>query len=213
MLALLALDSVLRDAYREALIWLLLALIVDGIDGTLARRLHVAELVPQIDGASLDLVIDYLTYVLVPVLILWRGDFLLPVLALPLSALILLSSLYVFARRDMKTDDGYFRGFPALWNVIAFYFVLLPPAELTATAIVLVLILLTFAPIHVVHPLRTGDSRNAALGAVVIWLVSTAVLVLAGGAQPWRNTAAIASLGSLAVLAGIGFRRTSRGPR
>jgi phosphatidylcholine synthase len=213
VLALLALDAVIRNAFHDALLWLLVALAVDGVDGTLARRLRVAERVPRIDGAALDLVVDYLTYVLVPVLIMWRGEFLPSPLTLPLASLILLSSLYVFVRRDMKTDDGYFRGFPALWNVVALYFVLLPPAELTASVVVVVLIVLTFAPIHVVHPFRTADDPIAALAAVVIWLVATAVLVLADGAQPWRDAAAIASLGSLGVLAVIGFRRTWRGAR
>jgi phosphatidylcholine synthase len=70
------------------------------------------------------------------------------------SALVLVSSLYVFARRDMKTDDGYFRGFPALWNIVAFYFVVAPPEPGLAAAIVAALIVLTFAPVHAVHPFR-----------------------------------------------------------
>lgn len=213
VLALLALDAVIRDAFREALGWLLVALVVDGVDGTLARRLNVGERLPQIDGAALDLVVDYLTYVLVPVLIVWRGGFLPAPLALPLAALILVSSLYVFVRRDMKTDDGYFRGFPALWNVVALSFVLLAPTPAAAAVVVVVLIALTFAPVHVVHPFRTADGRVIALAAVIVWLGATALLVLAEQAHPWREAAAIASLGSLAVLVAIGLRRSWRGPR
>ena len=112
VLGLLALVAIERGEPREALLWLLLALLVDGVDGTLARAAKVQERLPRIDGAALDLIIDYLNYVFIPVLLIWHGRYLPDQLALPLSAAILVSSLYVFARRDMKTDDGYFRGFP-----------------------------------------------------------------------------------------------------
>lgn len=213
VLALLALDAVLRDDFRAALLWLLIALLIDGVDGTLARRLHVAEHIPRIDGAALDLVVDYLTYVLVPVLIIWRGKFLPPMLELTLCVMILISSLYVFVRRDMKTEDGYFRGFPALWNVVAIYFVLMPPSSLTATLIVATLVVLTFAPIHVVHPFRNRDSRITALAAAAIWLLSTGFLALIEGEHLGRDAAAAASLASLSVLVAIGFRRSWQGAR
>jgi phosphatidylcholine synthase len=213
VLALLALDAVIRNAFRDALLWLLVALVVDGVDGTLARRLRVAERVPRIDGAALDLVVDYLTYVLVPVLIMWRGEFLPSPLTLPLASAILLSSLYVFVRSDMKTDDGYFRGFPALWNVVAAYFVLVPPTQWLAAVIVIVLIVLTFAPVHVVHPFRATDSPLAAPVTAMVWLVATTALALADKAQPLRSVAALASLATLTMLAAIGFRRTWRGER
>lgn len=211
VLSLLALDAVLRDDFREALIWLLVALAVDGVDGTLARRLRIADRLPRIDGAALDLVVDYLTFVLVPVLIMWRGGFLPPALALPLCSIVLVSSLYVFARRDMKTADGYFRGFPALWNVVAAYLVLMPLPAPVAAIIVSILALLTFAPIHVVHPFRTTDSRAIAVAAASLWVLATAVLAIDGEAGPWRVPSIAVSLVSLAALAAIGARRTWRG--
>ncbi|MGX7927884.1 CDP-alcohol phosphatidyltransferase family protein [Tsuneonella sp. HG094] len=213
VLSLLALDAAIRDEFREALLWLLVALAVDGVDGTLARRLRIADRLPRIDGAALDLVVDYLTFVLVPVLIMWRGGFLPAPLALPLCSIILITSLYVFARRDMKTADGYFRGFPALWNVVAAYFVLLPVPAPIAAAIVSMLALLTFAPIHVVHPFRTADSRAVAVIAGVLWVLATAVLAAGEGAGSWRVPAMAISLGSLAALVAIGARRTWRGER
>ncbi|HEY0163891.1 MAG TPA: CDP-alcohol phosphatidyltransferase family protein, partial [Sphingomicrobium sp.] len=122
LLALLALMAVEERDWTMALVWLAVALFVDGIDGSLARWARVKEKAPRIDGDTLDLVIDYLSYVFVPTLFMWRSGMLPEPLIVPLAALIQLSSLYVFARRDMKTDDGYFRGFPALWNVLALYF-------------------------------------------------------------------------------------------
>lgn len=212
-LALLAIEAVFRNAHREALLWLLAALAVDGIDGTLARAAKVAERTPRIDGAALDLVIDYLTYVVIPALIIWRLEVLPGPLALPLAALILMSSLYVFARRDMKTDDGYFRGFPALWNVVALYFVVATPGPLIAVGIVAGLIVLTFAPVHVVHPFRARGYGRSLPAIAVVWAASSAAMLLPrlGGAASAALLAVSAA--SAAVLIGISLLRSVRGPR
>ena len=101
VLALLALDAVDQGQQFAALAWLGLALIIDGVDGTLARKLSVRERLPNINGDALDLVVDYLTYVFVPALLIWRGDYLLGIVAFPLTSAILLASLYTFARGDM----------------------------------------------------------------------------------------------------------------
>src|SRR3712207_1553200 len=157
VLALLSLDAVLEGRGRDALLWLFAAMVVDGIDGTFARWARVKERLPRINGDVLDLVIDYITWVFIPALIIWQSGVLPDGLALPLAALILLSSLYVFARRDMKTEDGYFRGFPAMWNIVAFYFVVAPPGAVAGVAVVVAFVALTFAPVHVVHPFRVRD--------------------------------------------------------
>jgi phosphatidylcholine synthase len=213
VLGLLALDAVEAGEWRKALLWLFAALIIDGVDGTLARKARVPERLPQIDGAALDLIIDYLNYVLVPALLIWRAGFLPEGTALPLCAAVLVSSLYVFARRDMKTDDGYFRGFPALWNVVAMYFVLAPPAQWLAAAIVLALVLLTFAPIHVVHPFRARDVRLAAPALAITWTVSTVSAALLRPISAEMEVALAVSLVSLCGLVLIGLRRTALGGR
>ena len=119
-----------------ALIWLLAALAVDGVDGTLARWARVKEHVPRIDGEAFDLIVDYLNYVFVPAIFIVRAGLVPEALSLPLAAAILLSSVYVFVRRDMKTPDNYFRGFPALWNVVALYlFVAQPGAAIGAVVV------------------------------------------------------------------------------
>jgi|SRR5688572_20697514 len=211
--ALLAIEAVGRGDWRVALLWLLAALVVDGIDGTLARAARVDERLPRIDGAALDLIVDYLTYVFVPALLIWRAQMLPHEIALPLVASILVSSLYVFARRDMKTDDGYFRGFPALWNIVAVYFVLTPLPPVLAAAIVTGLVLLTFSPIHVVHPFRVTARRPIAAGAAAIWVVSTTALLIGVPAPFWWNIVLGFSLVSLAGLTLLGLIRTVRGPR
>jgi phosphatidylcholine synthase len=213
VLALLALDAVDEARWLDAFRWLFAALVVDGIDGSFARAARVQERLPRIDGAVLDLVIDYLTFVLIPALIIWRAGFVPDSLGLPLAALILVSSLYVFARRDMKTSDGYFRGFPGLWNVVALYFVLLTPAPLTAAAIVIAFVILTFAPVHVPHPFRVHQFGRWLPILAVVWALSTAALLVPGLSDTVRDLLLAVSLATTAAMAGMGLYRTMRGDR
>lgn len=213
VLALLALDAVLRGDNRLALVWLLAALVVDGIDGTMARAARVRERTPRIDGAALDLVIDYLTYAFIPALIIWRADVLPVSIGLPLAAAILMSSLYVFARRDMKTEDGYFRGFPALWNIVAFYFVVAPPTPMIAATLAGSLIVLTFAPVHVAHPFRARDYGALLPALATAWAASSGVLLVPGLDAPLRQVMLGISLVTAAAIVGMGLLRTLRGPR
>lgn len=211
--AMLALAAIIDGYEPAALLWLLAAIIVDGIDGTLARAVRVKEQLPSIDGDVLDLVIDYLTYAFLPAMFIWRGGYLPKSLAEVLVAAILVSSLYVFARRDMKTDDGYFRGFPALWIGVAFFFFVLRPGEIAAAVIATALVAATFAPIHVIHPFRARD-----YGALPVALTgfgaagSLALLV-----QDWHPTIyallVAISVGSGAALIVLGLSRTVRGPK
>lgn len=210
VLALLALAAVEGGRWREALLWLLAALVVDGIDGTLARKARVAERLPRIDGSALDLVVDYLTYVFVPAWFLLKLGAFPASAALPLAMLILLSSLYTFARRDMKTEDGYFRGFPALWNIVALYIYAAAAPQWLAAAIVLVLAVLTFAPVHAVHPLRVRDYGDWLLGVSVIWMVATLALFLPLSREV-RTAALATSLATAVILVAMGFARTVRG--
>jgi phosphatidylcholine synthase len=213
VLALLALQAAIADRHREALLWLFVALLVDGIDGTFARAARVKERLPRIDGDALDLIIDYVTYVLIPVLMIWRMDLLPQTVALPLLALVLVSSLYVFARRDMKTTDGYFRGFPALWNIVAVYFVVAPPAPLLAAAIVAGLIVLTFAPVHAVHPFRVRDYGIWLPLITAAWAVATVALLWPDLSEALYDLLLTVSVGTALVLLGMGLLRTSRGAR
>jgi phosphatidylcholine synthase len=210
VLALLALNAVERQRWSEALLWLFVALLVDGIDGTLARAAQVKTRVPRIDGDVLDLVVDYLTYVFVPTVLMWRAGLLPAGLELPLAALIQFASLYIFARRDMKTPDGYFRGFPALWNIVALYLLVGQPGPVVGGAVILALAGLSFAPIHVVHPFRVRDYGRWLPALASLWAVSTAACLLP--ILPTGPLLAI-SLLSAALLALLGLLRTVRGPR
>jgi phosphatidylcholine synthase len=211
VLALLAFRAIDAHRFTEAVLWLLAALAVDGIDGTLARSARVKEYAGRVDGEVLDLVIDYLNYVFVPTLFILEARLLPEPLALPLAALVQLSSLYVFARRDMKTDDQYFRGFPALWNVVALYLFAARFDPGLSAAIVALLIVLTFAPIHFVHPFRVRDFGAWLPALATVWALSTLALFLPL-AEAMRGTVlAVSGLSAIAVV-GIGLWRTVRGP-
>jgi len=209
--ALLALGAVEQGNERAALLWLGVALLVDGLDGTFPRAVKVREQLPNIDGEALDLVVDYLTYVFIPAVLIWRGDYLPKSLAVLLTAAILVSSLYVFARKDMKTDDGYFRGFPALWNVVALYFVVAGPPIWLAAGIVTILIGMTFAPVLVVHPFRVRDYGTTLPTMAAAWAIFTAPLLLPNLGVFMSAFLLVMSLATAAILAGMGLLRSLRG--
>ena len=212
VLALLAVLAIDGHRWTEAMLWLFAALVVDGIDGTFARAARVKERASRVDGDVLDLVIDYLNYVFVPTLFILEASLLPGPVAVPLAALIQLSSLYIFARRDMKTEDNYFRGFPALWNVVALYLYAAQIDPVVAAAIVAALIILTFAPIHFVHPFRVRDYGRWLPVLALVWAVSSLVLLIDLPASA-RTALLAVSAASTFVIVALGLVRTARGPR
>jgi phosphatidylcholine synthase len=158
-LVLMALLAAADRQWSTMFIWLVAALVVDAIDGPLARRLKINVVWPDWSGEILDLVVDFGTYVLVPAFAIARSELLPQPLALPAGILIVVTGCLYFADRRMKTSDNYFRGFPAVWNIAAFYLFLLKPAPWISTAIVAGLAVLTFVPIPFVHPFRVTRMR------------------------------------------------------
>jgi phosphatidylcholine synthase len=177
--ALIALLEAVREHWAAMFWWLGVALVIDAVDGPIARRLDVARVQPNWSGDVLDLVVDFVTYVFVPAYAITASGLLLPVAAPLLGAGIVVSGALYFADRRMKIADNHFRGFPGLWNVAAFYLFLLhlPPA--LSSLGVIVLIASTFAPFHVVHPIRVVRLRWLTLSLIAIWAV-LAVIALAG---------------------------------
>lgn len=170
-LALLALLEAVREHWSMMFVWLGVALFVDGIDGPLARRLDVANVLPDWSGDTLDLVVDFLTYVFVPAYAITASKLLLPVAAPLVGIAIVMSGALYFADRRMKTDDNHFRGFPALWNAAAFFLLLLKPSPVLATSVLAAFVVLTFVPFHTLHPLRTRRGRPLTLALIGIGAV------------------------------------------
>src|SRR5690348_2373517 len=121
VLAFLATRAVIAEDYRAAMFWLYVQVVVDATDGMLARRAQVLQRLPWFNGAKLDDIIDYLTYVFIPALIVWRAGLVPERWMLIVVSAMLLSSAYGFNRTDAKTSDHFFTGFPSYWNVVAFY--------------------------------------------------------------------------------------------
>ncbi len=167
--ALLALVAAVGADWTRMFAWLGLAIIIDGVDGTFARRLRVAELLPRWSGDVLDFVVDFTTYVFVPAYAMATGGVLPSAVALPLGVLVTVTGALYFADRRMKTADSYFRGFPALWNVVAFYLFLLKPQPWLGAFVVVVLAAATFAPLHFLHPVRVSRWRLLNLAALALW--------------------------------------------
>ncbi|HYN87546.1 MAG TPA: CDP-alcohol phosphatidyltransferase family protein, partial [Ardenticatenaceae bacterium] len=179
VLAFLIVLSAINGNAIQAL-WLgLAALIIDGTDGSLARRMRVSEAFPWFDGARLDNIVDYLTYVFAPVLLLWSGGYLPEGIGgLILATLPLLASSYQFCHVDAKTDDHFFLGFPSYWNVIAFYVIVFNLPPLTLSAILLICSILVFIPIRYVYPSRTLAFRPITLVVSALWVLSYALILL-----------------------------------
>src|ERR1700688_3570598 len=153
-IALIALLEAVREHWAAMFAWLGLALVIDAIDGPIARRLNVVDVQPNWSGEVLDLVVDFVTYVFVPAYAITASGLLLPLAAPLLGIGIVVSSALYFAGRRMKADDNHFRGFPALWNAVAFYLFLLHLRPGLSSAAIAILIVLTFVPFHVLHPIR-----------------------------------------------------------
>jgi phosphatidylcholine synthase len=177
-IALIAMLEAVREHWAAMFAWLGVALVVDAIDGPMARRLDVARVQPNWSGEVLDLVVDFVTYVFVPAYAITASGLLLPLAAPLLGAGIVVTGALYFADRRMKTPDNHFRGFPALWNAAAFYLFLLhlPPA--LGSLGVAILIALTFAPFNVVHPIRVVRLRGLTLSLLALW-AGLAVFALA----------------------------------
>jgi len=203
--ALLALMAAVGAQWPQMFLWLGIATIIDGVDGTFARRLRVAEVLPRWSGDVLDLVVDVLNYVFVPAYALAASGLLPAFLAVPLAILIVITGVLYFADRWMKTSDYYFRGFPAIWNVAAFYLFLLKLPPWLGAVSVVALAVLTFVPIHFIHPVRISHFRALTMAALVLWAI-LALFAASENLAPgfWITTL----LCALAVyFVGVGFLR------
>lgn len=179
VLALLALQAAVEARYAVMFFWLALALIVDGVDGTLARFMNVRQGLPRYSGETLDLVVDYATYVLVPTYALYAGNLLPRGLEGLFAAAILVGSALYFADREMKTPEGGFRGFPAVWNVAAFLIFVFDARGWINAAVITVLVGAMFAPIPMVHPIRVRPFRVITLAMLAIWSFAAIAAIVA----------------------------------
>ncbi|WP_181309565.1 CDP-alcohol phosphatidyltransferase family protein [Nocardioides campestrisoli] len=169
------------QAEVEIVLWLFLAaMVIDGTDGMLARWLRVKEVLPGFDGALLDNIVDFITYVFAPMVLLWSCGYLPDGWLGGLSAAVpLMASCYQFCRTDAKTDDHFFLGFPSYWNIVAFYVVVLELSTTTTAVLLGVLAVLVFVPIKYVYPSRTPFLWAVNMTLATLWLGLYGVVVAA----------------------------------
>jgi phosphatidylcholine synthase len=177
-LALLAMILATGGHWAAMFLCLGLALAVDGADGPMARAFDVQKQLPRWSGDTLDLVVDYTTYVFVPAYAISASGLLPEWLAIPAGIVVVISGALYFADREMKTKDNYFRGFPAVWNLAAFYLYLIEPPEWAAAIGVVILATLSFASIKFLHPLRVQHWRALNIVLLVVWAILAFVAVV-----------------------------------
>lgn len=184
--SMLALREVLARQPDYAILWLLLTLLIDGVDGPIARALTVSERVPRIDGFTLDLIVDYVACVIVPACFMYefkvvpQDNFGIAVLCL----LVFTSAIW-FARRDMETEDHWFRGFPAGWNLVAPVMFLLEARTEVGAVITIVLSVLQLTDMPFPHIMRARLLRPVTVAVAIVWIGGMAVATLVFPDHPW----------------------------
>lgn len=167
----LALLAVIQQEWRWMVVWMFVSMLVDGFDGFLARWADTKTYAAKFDGALMDNIIDYFTYVVVPALFLYVSNVLPPGWGIIGAAAILLASAFQFSRTDAKTDDHFFTGFPSYWNIVAIYALVLGLNPWVNLVIILLLVVLVFVPIKYVYPTRSTQLRSLTLVLIAVYAV------------------------------------------
>lgn len=175
VLSMFAMLAAVDGRWSEMFSWLVVALIVDGIDGPLARRYQVDKNWPTYDGALLDLIIDYLTYVFIPAFALFKSGLMDGWAGWLTIIVIVYGSAIYFVDTRMKTKDKSFAGFPACWNMFALVIFAIEPHWSIILAASLALTLTMFTNLKFVHPTRTKRWRWITLPMSAAWVIFAAV--------------------------------------
>ncbi len=186
LLAFLGVVAASEHRFVDMFWWLGLALVVDGVDGPIARKMRVKEVLPNWSGDTLDNIIDYVTYVLLPAFALYQSGMLGQPLSFVAAAMIVVSSAIYYADMGMKTEEHFFSGFPVVWNMLIFTLFAIKASEMVAFSLITVSVALTFLPIYFVHPVRVKRLRSLNLTIASLWaLFSGASLLMHFQAPAW----------------------------
>ncbi|WP_170986293.1 phosphatidylcholine synthase [Rhizobium sp. LC145] len=168
-LAFLGVVAAAERRFVDMFWWLGLALLVDGIDGPIARKVRVKEVLPNWSGDTLDNIIDYVTYVLLPAFALYQSGMIGEPWSFVAAGMIVVSSAIYYADTGMKTDEYFFSGFPVVWNMVVFTLFVIQASAVTAMVVVSISVVLTFLPINFLHPVRVKRLRILNLGIFLLW--------------------------------------------
>ena len=197
ILGLLALAAVTRGDWRALHILILGTLLIDSVDGSLARRFRVKHFLPRIDGALMDNLVDFVNYSLIPAFVVLLSPLLPEKLRLAGASLILLSSCYQFSQTNAKTEDHFFRGFPSYWNLLVIYLALLETSTMINSLAVIACSVMTFVPIYYIYPSRTPILRKLTLWLALPWMILLLGAVLLNGQDAGNSISQILALISL----------------
>jgi len=211
VLGLLGLVAVIDGHAKAALLWLIAAQVLDGVDGPVARVYEVKRNLPKVDGYILDLVVDYVTCVVVPVAFLWRFEMLPGAIDVPLCALVLFTSALWFSRTDMETEDHWFRGFPAVWNVVVPSLYLLNTHSWLNAVVVAFFCVITMTDLPFVHPVRVRALRIATMTVTVVWLTVMTLMTIVLPDAPVAGKVVL--IAAPAYLMGLSVWRALRPPQ
>lgn len=173
-----ALHAIFANDIATAFWWLYVAVAIDASDGVLARAAEVKRHLPQFDGSKLDDIIDYLTFVVVPIVLMAETGMLQGTFGIGSACLALLASAYRFCHADAKTADHYFTGFPSYWNIVALYLYVFAWGPAACAALTFGLALLVFAPLRFLYPSRMAWMRASTVGLGLVWAVAVAAILL-----------------------------------
>ncbi len=177
VLALLATRAIFEYRFRDAFFWLAATIIIDATDGVLARAARVSQRLPWFNGAKLDDIVDYVTWVFVPAVFVWRSLLVPDAWAVPVTSAMLLSSAYGFNRDDAKTSDHFFTGFPSYWSLVVFYLFLMRGSQVANAIVLLALAVFVFIPIRYLYPSRMPNWRAVTVALGIAWGVTLLVMV------------------------------------
>jgi phosphatidylcholine synthase len=177
VIALLATRAVFEYRFRDAFLWLAAAIIIDSSDGVLARLADVKGRLPWFNGAKLDDIVDYLTYVFVPAVFVWRSVLVADAWTIPVASAMLLSSAYGFNQAAAKTADHFFTGFPSYWNIVVFYLFVMHRSQAFNALVLIGLAILVFVPIRYLYPSRTPYLRAVTVALGIAWGAALLVMI------------------------------------
>lgn len=176
VLGMLALQSIFNEDVRSALIWLLLSQVLDGLDGPIARRFDVTVTTPRIDGHVLDLVVDYVTCVVVPIAFMIHFNMLPPNFEIAIAGLTFLFSALWFARTDLETDDSWFNGFPAAWNLVVPSLYIANTTQIQVAIVIFVLCISQLTTFQFPHIVKSQWLRKVTLPFGIVYLINLAYI-------------------------------------
>lgn len=204
LVGLMAIIAIADHEWRDAMLWLFLGLLIDGIDGTFARLFRVQEVLPNIDGKAIDYVIDFANYALIPAYFVYESELVPIAWRLPAACLMLMVAAIYYGKSGMVSEDLYFVGFPVLWNLAVFYLFFVTQLGIWGNlGMIVFLSILHFIPIKFLYPSQTVSGRYLNVAVTVIFFgVNTALLLLYPESPAflhWISLAVVAYFGGMAV--------------